>query len=311
MDCLGTQGSFVLHCSPVTMLARIRAASIAAREKGSLKSIETSYTVLAGTNERPAFMVRVLKSIAEKKRASTMEPTASAAEAKRNPFLPYERSMYVEDLADGHVLLLNKFNVVKNHCLVVTKKFEEQSSLLSSADFVAGCKVLGEIAGVLFYNAGRIAGASQMHKHMQHVPCPLLPGSELDTPFDSGLCGGGKEVYESRQLGYVHGVVNMDDLWKEGNKGDKGDICMQRYTEMLNVLSKKIGWTGSGKPFAYNLLMTRKWMMMIPRKEECYEGISINALGFVGCLLVRDEGQLETVKRVGGMELLESVGFAA
>ncbi len=43
------------------------------------------------------------------------------AEARRDPFDPHEEALFVQDLGPDHKLLLNKFNVVAHHCLVVTK----------------------------------------------------------------------------------------------------------------------------------------------------------------------------------------------
>jgi len=36
----------------------------------------------------------------------------------------------------------------------------------------------------------------------------------------------------------------------------------------------------------YNLLATRRWMLVVPRRQERYEKISVNALGFAGSLFV-------------------------
>ena len=37
-----------------------------------------------------------------------------------NPFLPYETSLFVADLSDSHVCILNKFNVLATHLLLIT-----------------------------------------------------------------------------------------------------------------------------------------------------------------------------------------------
>lgn len=59
----------------------------------------------------------------------------------------------------------------------------------------------------------------------------------------------------------------------------------------------------------YNFLVTRRWMLMVPRSREFVEGISINALGYAGGLLVRDEAQMETVRSRGPMDLLCRAAF--
>jgi sulfate adenylyltransferase (ADP) / ATP adenylyltransferase len=57
----------------------------------------------------------------------------------------------------------------------------------------------------------------------------------------------------------------------------------------------------------YNLLLTREWMLLVPRTRESVEGISMNALGFAGSLFVRDEAQMRVVLDRGPMALLRAV----
>jgi sulfate adenylyltransferase (ADP) / ATP adenylyltransferase len=54
-----------------------------------------------------------------------------------NPFLPYNEDLWVAHLSDTHTLLLNKFNLVEHHTLVVTRVFEPQEARLSAADLLA------------------------------------------------------------------------------------------------------------------------------------------------------------------------------
>ena len=54
-----------------------------------------------------------------------------------NPFLPYDENLWVAHLSDTHTLLLNKFNLVAHHTLVVTREFEAQEQPVTAADFAA------------------------------------------------------------------------------------------------------------------------------------------------------------------------------
>jgi ATP adenylyltransferase len=45
----------------------------------------------------------------------------------------------------------------------------------------------------------------------------------------------------------------------------------------------------------------------VPRSQECFEGISINALGFIGAFLVKDRQQLATLQKHGPMTALQHV----
>ena len=84
--------------------------------------------------------------------------------------------MFVADISPTHVCLLNKFNVIDHHLLVVTRAFEEQDAAINAADFAALWVCMAEVDGLAFYNGGKLAGASQRHKHLQIAPLPWGPG---------------------------------------------------------------------------------------------------------------------------------------
>jgi ATP adenylyltransferase len=54
----------------------------------------------------------------------------------------------------------------------------------------------------------------------------------------------------------------------------------------------------------YNLLVTRRWMLAVPRSVSHVEGVAVNALGFAGSLFVRDDAQRNVVETLGPMKLL-------
>ena len=57
----------------------------------------------------------------------------------------------------------------------------------------------------------------------------------------------------------------------------------------------------------YNLLLTRRWMLLVPRAAEFYKSISVNALGFAGSLFVRNEREMEIIRQQGPLEILTKV----
>jgi ATP adenylyltransferase len=48
-------------------------------------------------------------------------------------------------------------------------------------------------------------------------------------------------------------------------------------------------------------------MLAVPRVQECYLSVSINALGFAGSLFVKERKQLEVIRSAGPMRALEVV----
>ena len=70
----------------------------------------------------------------------------------------------------------------------------------------------------------------------------------------------------------------------------------------------------AGRP-SYNVIMTLEHMYLIPRKHERHvlrntgENLGVNALGFAGMLLVKNEEELEAVKQEGVCSILKGVGL--
>lgn len=65
---------------------------------------------------------------------------------------------------------------------------------------------------------------------------------------------------------------------------------------------------------SYNVILTLEHMHVIPRKRETHtlsetgESLSINAMGFAGCLLVKSEREFEAVVKEGVGAILSDVG---
>ena len=138
-----------------------------------------------------------------------------------DPFLPYEPDMFVADISPTHVCLLNKFNVIDHHLLVVTRAFEEQDAAINAADFAALWACMTEVDGLAFYNAGKRAGASQRHKHLQIAPLPWGPGNGR-LPVEDALSV--DELGDEpllRTWPYVHAAVRLDPAWSSrcGSRG--------------------------------------------------------------------------------------------
>jgi ATP adenylyltransferase len=246
------------------------------------------------------FQVRLLESVAMKERSNTTQSNV-------NPFLPHDPELFVAPISPTHIALLNKFNVVEHHLLIVTRTFEDQQCQLTQKDCEALLIGLTEIDGLAFYNAGSAAGASQSHKHLQLVPldptlAPLPMDRLLRFPQADGMVG------TIPGLPFRHACAPMDPDWTNPEK-NSGASLHASYRQLLRAAGLSVDITaGSHMPTApYNLLVTRNWMLLVPRSQECFQGISINALGFAGAFLVKDKQQLETLRRFGPMTALQHV----
>lgn len=255
--------------------------SKAALRSGALQPLATDSEAVAA--DGVDFVVRVLAHLDRKHDA-----LAAQHRDGRNPFLPYDEDLFVAEVSDTHVCLLNKFNVLDHHLLLVTRAFEEQEKPITRADFAALAACMAEFDAFAFYNAGYVAGASQPHKHLQLVPVPIGLGPER-TPIDPWL----RE--SPRKLPFRHAFARLGE----------GVDPFSTYEELLRAVEL------DRAPRPYNLLVTRDWMLVVPRAQASFEGVFVNALGFAGGLLVGSREQLERVRKLGPLTILREVGEPA
>ncbi|QBQ97990.1 ATP adenylyltransferase family protein [Paraburkholderia pallida] len=356
-----------------TLTARTLRDAIAQRTRdalqcGALQPIETALTHIDDGGVR--FAVREVSSLARKEAARRKdEPARDGPQTpRRNPFLPYDDDLCVGELSSTHVALLNKYNVLDEHLLIVTRRFVPQEALLDHADFAALLVVLHGFDSLGFYNGGPEAGASQAHKHLQAVPLPLdaagtavpvetlLDAAQADAAgADAGTAdttaadiagadaaaadttaadiagvdaaaanttapaAAAVDIVRVPGLPFAHAFAWLDLAGTSvGERADRHALSdaqpdAQRALDTYRALLHAAG-IGSveveGVPHQaapYNLLVTRRWMLVVPREAERVEGISVNALGFAGSLFVRDAAQRDTLARIGPMTALSRV----
>lgn len=279
-----------------TLWTKVRAQHELALELGALKPFATTYDWVEDGGVR--FLVRILANIKRKENAKKQQKQKQ--KENFNPFLPYEQDLFVADLSPTHLVLLNKFNVMDHHILMVTREFESQESLLTEADFQALAIALSEMDGLAFYNGGKTAGASQPHKHLQLVPLPLIP-DRPQLPIEALILAANATLPYRLAIAPLHALDFTQPL-------AIASILLTQYQQLMAELAL---WPEHGtQPLgAYNLLVTRQWIGVVPRSQEAFAGISINSLGFAGALLVKDVAQLSRLREIGPMTVLTQVGL--
>lgn len=257
------------------------------------------------------FFVRILTSLERKAEEKQKQKASEAAGKSVNPFLPYDKALHVADISDTHSALLNKYNVAENHLLIVTRHFEDQEVLLTVSDFEALWVCMAEYNGLGFYNGGEAAGASQRHKHLQMVPLPLAPdGPEIPIEplfTEAAFRGimGTIPAFPFRHV-FVRLANNMVNSPSEAARR-----LFEIYASSLVHLGMEPPDAGSLKRQSapYCFILTRKWVLLVPRSREFCGSISINSLGFAGALLVRNTEEMGFLKEYGPMEVLRTVGM--
>lgn len=271
------------------------------------------------------FVLKVAATLRDKPKA----PAAAGSQPKqwRNPFLPPDPALFVRHLSPTHSLVLNKFNIVAHHVLVITQEFERQEDPLNAADLAAAWAVMRCMpsGGLAYFNRGSLSGASQPHKHVQVVPLPLLPPPDSpteDPPFwptlaaDLRSAAAWQDVVVPPALPFVSFVARLDP------ETASGEALCATYTRLLQHTAEFLSSRGRqadaaaglarlahGEEASYNLLMTQHFMMLVPRRQESDGPVSCNAMAFAGSFFVRSTDELAHVQREGPMHVLATVGW--
>lgn len=278
----------------------------AARESGALQAIETEESAIDDAGVR--FIVRSVSTLVKKQAESAAGPRAD--DSGRNPFVPPEVALVVGGLSPTHFAVLNKYPVVAHHLLVVRREFVPQEHLLDLHDCAAIARCLAEVDGLAFYNGGTVAGASQPHKHLQLVPLPLGIGAwdvPMEALFDTWSAFGG--VLKLLRLPLNHAFTLLEPNLFDDPPRAAGRVHELYVRQMLAIgaMHENTAANDPQQACAYNLLVTRRWMLAVPRSQEKFGGISISALGFAGSLFVRTEDDMKRLREAGPMSALRAV----
>ena len=258
------------------------------------------------------FSVRWVSSLAAKdavkdaaKDAAKVAIPGGPRDPDFNPFLNPDPELTVGPVGEAHVVILNKFPLCDRHLVLARRSFEEQLLPLTRSDFAALATIIGEAGGTGLYNGGTAAGASQRHKHLQWIPA-------ADGNASLGFFSAGLPDELPVQGVATHPSLAMKHCFVSVRCGV--DVPIDTATESLhaaferacNVLALAPGADGLLPPF--NLLAGDGWLLMLPRSQECFEGISISAVCFGGTLYTRTSEQIEIIRRVGPLQALAAVG---
>jgi ATP adenylyltransferase len=276
--------------------------------RGALLPVATDYTFIEDAGMR--FFVRIQTGLKRKDEAKKKQEAESMAGRNANPFLQPEKELTVADISETHLAVLNKFNVANHHLLIITRDFEDQDMLLTQKDFEALWFCMAEFDAFGFYNGGREAGASQRHKHLQMVPLPLAPAGPA-IPIEPLLAVAPvKNIGTVPGFPFLHSFARLDRELANSPLEAAKKTC-ELYSAMLAAAGmtppKADGRTRQSGPYCF--LTTRDWMLLVPRSREFFEDISLNSLAYAGSLFVRNEQQLEAIRKHGPLKALASVAM--
>jgi ATP adenylyltransferase len=176
-------------------------------------------------------------------------------------------------------LVLNKFPIIPSHFILVTKTNKAQTAALEPEDLEASyaCLRAWENGGsgrrlYGFFNGGEHSGASQAHRHLQFVPVEGMKQGDEKDEWDVLM----------NQIVEKDAEVPFEVFWQpippETSKEELHAIYTKLYDQAQEVVEKfakdhpedlELHDTSDGTlPFSYNLGMTTRVLMLLPRRRE-------------------------------------------
>jgi ATP adenylyltransferase len=300
----GLRKVFLMAHPPNPLWQKVLKTTERALESDALQPISTNLRPIP--DQVMPFVIRVVENLKRKEAAQKTPPKTDDAKPF-DPFLPYEEALFVDQLSEHYVCLLNKFNVVDHHLLMVTREYASQDSWLTDIDFEALVRCLAEINGLGFYNGGTDAGASQHQKHLQLIPL-VSDSKSSDLPISS-LIQDQKEILKTHHrlpnLPFWHSIYPLSIAWQSDHEAQLIDEVHRLYRQVMADLGLNLEAQTPNLP--YNLLITRDWIMGVRRSQASYQSIGVNSLGYAGWLLVKTPEDLKLLQELGPINLLKRV----
>merc|ERR1712228_1085648 len=239
----------------------------------------------------------------------------------KDPFMPpFDVGAHVCNLKDGkYRILLNKFNLVPNHVLIITSEFIQQSLPLNITDFEIALNVIASMNGLCYFNSGPFSGASQPHKHLQIIPrnkaFPIEDFTKNIHAKNENQEQKEKEndnedikLYELKEYEFIHRVYLIE------NDSDY-DKIYNAYLLIMDAIKCDMNLS-KDETFSYNLIMTADFLFIVARKCDVYfdeeefgknVSLGINAVTFAGTFFCKSQQTLSMLKQIGPLNVLRSV----
>ncbi|KAK1730090.1 hypothetical protein CaCOL14_013118 [Colletotrichum acutatum] len=229
-----------------------------------------------------------------------------------------------------HVLAFNKFCAYRPHLLLLTADGRRrQFEGLDERDLGAAVEVLGGLNGVwggdadavgedkrreylVIFNCGKEGGCSRLHKHMQVIPAPeaipvwpdlVTSGSGTGTE----AAGDGKQEPPFRY--FIHHFTSTSPPSTKDLTAKYRELLRQA-TELIPGREKVVEEDGDGRAVAvpHNVILGRRWIVVVPRVKAGVDGADVNAVGMLGVVWASRPETVGKWRELGARRVLGEVG---
>ncbi|KAK4171600.1 putative 5',5'''-P-1,P-4-tetraphosphate phosphorylase [Triangularia setosa] len=227
------------------------------------------------------------------------------------------------DVGHAHYMIFNKFCAARPHYLLLTQNgHRRQHESLKMDDFRTlwgvlavlnkdwETKKLGARRYLGMFNCGIDSGCSRLHKHMQVFAAP--------DEADFGLWPDSvSEHGDQKRIPFKYYKHNIDGQLNESSREEMAWTKYLKLTSSARRALENAGHVPTAPPpgadltmiVPHNIILTREWLVIIPRTKAGANGADANAAGYLGMVWVSDE---ERVKKWIGQdpaELLTRLGL--
>jgi ATP adenylyltransferase len=198
-------------------------------------------------------------------------------------------------LGSTHLLMANKFPAARPHLLILTQDgFRRQWEALDIDDLTAAHQGISSLSSrhLLLFNCGIDGGCSRLHKHMQLIPAPdpdkftlWLDAEEPQLPFKF----------------FIH-------RFRDGLPPP--DKLLGIYEALLRRAERAVDHAALEGETAipHNVIMDRKWLVVIPRRSGSWDDIGANAASMLGMVWVQNEETMDIWLERGPANVLARLG---
>lgn len=235
--------------------------------------------------------------------------------------------MTIAQLPPSHALVLNKFAIVPEHFILVTKTAKPQTHVLEQDDVAAAhaCIRAYRQQGqdlFVFFNSGEHSGASQPHRHLQLLPVEnMRAGLEVvdGRPQWSILA----EATQKDQLEKLPFTILSESISAESSPSQLHEKYVTLYKRAARLVLPGQDAAGEGEAkFSYNMAMTSTVIALCPRVSEGapikvedgidFGHVALNGTLLAGTALVKTQEQFDIMREKPELllNILTQIGIA-
>ncbi|KAH8763495.1 ATP adenylyltransferase-domain-containing protein [Hyaloscypha sp. PMI_1271] len=237
------------------------------------------------------FQFRSANSLTAKPILSSTDPGRSKS---TNAFSDTDPDFLLSHIGPSHTLILNKYCVVRPQFLLHTNTFIPQSDHLTESDLAAAWTVLSSLTRgkyIVIYNCGFEGGSSVGHKHLQILP---RPKKEEGFEFFPDLLGIDSDTSTVPKIPFRYSVKKL--------------LPSPSAAQLIGIYKSLVEQARVKEAAGHNVLLTKDWMLVIPRTKGRKGILSANAAAMAGMVWVTGEEEVRQWVEAGPMKLLCEFG---